>query len=30
MAVKNGQLSYNESTSIPIFSVDALDFSVAI
>ena len=30
MAVKNGQLGYNESTFMPIFSADALGFSVAI
>ena len=29
MAVKNGQLGYNESTFMPIFSAYALGFSVA-
>ena len=30
MAVKNGELDYNESTFMPMFSVDALGYSVAI
>ena len=30
MAVKNGQLGYNESTFMPIFYVYTLGFSVAI
>ena len=29
MAVKNGQLGYNESTFMPIFSAYALGFSIA-
>ena len=30
MAVKNGQLGYNESTFMPIFDAYTLGFSVAI
>ena len=30
MAVKNGQLGYNESTFMPIFYAYALGFSVAM
>ena len=30
MAVKNGELGYNESTFMPMFSADALRYSVAI
>ena len=30
MAVKNGQIGYNEITSIPIFHAYTLGFSVAI
>ena len=30
MAVKNGELGYNESTFMPMFSADALGFPVAI
>ena len=30
MTVENGQLGYNESTFMPLFSADALGFSVAV